>query len=459
MASHAAFGKVAPTTAESSSAITRGLARITIGDCFWFGLFNLLAFQIYFQEEVGGLFTYVDEITALIVLFATFVSMLFKGRAKDLRVYTIGVPAGLLVLALLVGVLGNVTSGVRVAAFAVAVDVFTFCKFPLVVLCGLALSGGKGGGEFLWRLLVAEAYVLILIMSACAVINILSYGHALDMSAGFRYGIASFRFVFYHPEVVNLFTLGLITVLLIDKPQRHRIIICLALLVMCSTLRSKAMAFAAVAAIFLLTTRNGRIAPAHVVVGALVAVFIAGNQLSNYYESGDSARSLLTSDGLSVAFEHFPLGSGFATFGSAVTASVQNYSPLYYQFGYDAVWGLSPYYTFFISDTFWPVVAAQLGFIGAGVYVVAVALALKFLYDRYAKTRRGAVVVIAALYLIICTTASSALFAPQWIYIAFVLYLGLKHVNDVDAGPAHPAEERAGKRINRMFKRGGKHAA
>ena len=87
-----------------------------------------------------------------------------------------------------------------------------------------------------------ESQILIVVMVVCAGLNILFYGHFLDMGSGFRYGIASFKFIFYHPEVVNLFTLGLIAILLIDKPSGHRVVILLGLLVMCLTLRSKAMA-------------------------------------------------------------------------------------------------------------------------------------------------------------------------------------------------------------------------
>ena len=137
---------------------------------------------------------------------------------------------------------------------------------------------------------------------------------------------------------------------------------------------------------------------------------------------------MLTEGGFAVAQDCFPLGSGFATFGSAVTGTEGNYSPLYYRFGYNNVWGLAPGYTFFISDTFWPTVVAQLGYVGAICYIGAVGITLKLIYDRYKKYGRDATVIIVLFYLVICTTATSAIFAPQWTYLAFVFYLGMKHL-------------------------------
>lgn len=37
-----------------SSRLQKGLSRFAVSDLFWLLAFNLLAFQIYFQEEVGG---------------------------------------------------------------------------------------------------------------------------------------------------------------------------------------------------------------------------------------------------------------------------------------------------------------------------------------------------------------------------------------------------------------------
>lgn len=411
-----------------SSRLQKGLSRFSVSDLFWLLAFNLLAFQIYFQEEVGGLFNYLDELTSLLVLFITAATLLFKLNEKGERPRGLALTLILLLCGITCGVVSNALSGFDIQTRAILTDIFTFCKFPLVIMCCAIFPKKSSGSHSFWRLLVLESQILIVVMVVCAGLNILFYGHFLDMGSGFRYGIASFKFIFYHPEVVNLFTLGLIAILLIDKPSGHRVVILLGLLVMCLTLRSKAMGFSAAVAIILLTMNKGRITPVQLLLGLFFAVLVANGQFSNYYESGESARSLLTEGGFAVAQDYFPLGSGFATFGSAVTGTEGNYSPLYYRFGYNNVWGLAPGYTFFISDTFWPTVVAQLGYVGAICYIGAVGITLKLIYDRYKKYGRDATIIIVLFYLVICTTATSAIFAPQWTYLAFVFYLGMKHL-------------------------------
>lgn len=412
----------------ASSRLQKGLSRFSVSDLFWLFVFNLLAFQIYLQEEIGSVFNYLDELTSLLILFVTAVTLLFRLNNKGERPRGLAFALVLLLCGITCGVVSNVLNGFDIQTRAILTDVFTFCKFPLVIMCCAIFPKSQNASHSFWRLLVIESQILIAVMVVCAGLNILFYGHFLDMGGGFRYGISSFKFIFYHPEVVNLFTLGLIAILFIDKPRGHRIVILLGLLVMFLTLRSKAMGFAVAIALIMLTMNKGRITPVHLIFGLIFAVLIASDQFSNYYESGETARSLLTEDGFSVAQNYFPLGGGFATFGSAVTGTEGNYSPLYYQFGYNNVWGLAPGYTFFISDTFWPTVVAQLGSIGAICYIGAVGMTLKLIYDRYKKYRRDTTVIIVLLYLVICTTATSAIFAPQWIYLAFIFYLGMKHL-------------------------------
>lgn len=412
-----------------ASRLYKILGSITIGDCFWLLLFNILAFQIYFQELYGGVFNYLDEVTSLLILATTLVTLFSRARNGEFGSRGIIVALMFFFSALIIGVASNITSGVDVRGSAILIDIFTFCKLPLAVMCCAIMPNAKGRHSALWKLLVLEAQVLIAVMAMCAVINILSYGHMLDMGAGFRYGISSFRFIFYHPEVVNIFVVGLVAILLIDKPNGHRFFIILALLIMYATLRTKAMGFALAAGIILLTARKGKITVWHVLFALIAAIFIASDQLSNYYENGDSARSMLTSAGTWVANNFAPFGSGFATFGSAVTASVENYSPLYYLFGFDSYFGLSPLNPHFVSDTFWPTVAAQLGYIGAVCYALAIIMIFKLAYDRFEEKKRGIVVVVVVIYLAISTTASSALFAPQWVYVMFVLYLGMRHLS------------------------------
>ena len=81
---------------------------------------------------------------------------------------------------------------------------------------------------------------------------------------------------------------------------------------------------------------------------------------------GDSfARPILYVTGAQILLDHFPFGSGLASFASA--ASADNYSSLYYDYGLDKVWGLSPKYSSFVCDAYYPTLC-QFGIAGLCIF-------------------------------------------------------------------------------------------
>lgn len=402
------------------------LFSIRIGDIGWFLLFNALAFQVFFQEIAGGIASYIDEAAALIVLFTSAVFDLCNVQLHNPSLVSrkVNLPIVFLILAIMLGVIANLISGVCKEIDPVLIDVLTFCKVPAVLLCCLAASrDGSSGYKLLWYLLVKESQLLIVVMCVCAMANLATGGNALDMNGGFRYGIPSFCFIFYHPEVVNLLVVGLIAILLADDPKKHKTFILAGLLVMCATLRWKAIGFAALVVYILLLRGRNELSVLKVLTALAIAALVAWGQVSTYYDSESTARSLLTRDSIEVALNYMPFGSGFGTFGSAVTADVAYYSPLYFEFGYEAVYGLSPLTPSYISDTFWPTVLAQLGFIGAVCYTASIAILFWRIYKKAKEVRIGLAVAVLVFYFVISSTSASALFAPQWVFLSVIMLL------------------------------------
>lgn len=73
------------------------------------------------------------------------------------------------------------------------------------------------------------------------------------------------------------------------------------------------------------------------------------------------ARPVLYNTGALILIDHFPFGTGLASFASF--ASEAPYSSVYYEYGINNVWGLSPHEPFFICDAFYPSLA-QFGIAG-----------------------------------------------------------------------------------------------
>lgn len=84
-----------------------------------------------------------------------------------------------------------------------------------------------------------------------------------------------------------------------------------------------------------------------------------------------AARTLLYRDGFALGVQSFPLGVGFARFGSYMASQV--YSPEYVGLGYPSIYGLAPGIRGpYLSDTFWPSIVGETGYIGLAAFMMAV---------------------------------------------------------------------------------------
>jgi hypothetical protein len=125
---------------------------------------------------------------------------------------------------------------------------------------------------------------------------------------------------------------------------------------------------------------------APVVVAGLwstLANVVASTQAEYVVKPYKNARMVLTAGSFDVANDHFPLGAGFARYGSHM-ASV-HYSPEYTERHFARVWGLGmeENNSFALTDTIWPEILGETGYPGA----IAFAGGLVLVY-RSARSRQ-----------------------------------------------------------------------
>ena len=104
-----------------------------------------------------------------------------------------------------------------------------------------------------------------------------------------------------------------------------------------------------------------------------VIIFFTWTKFNAYYVEGFQedaermARPETYKTGLLIMKDYFPFGSGLGTFACA--AAAKEYSPLYYKYEIDDIWGLTPENPMFLADTFYPIVYSQFGFFGALMFL------------------------------------------------------------------------------------------
>jgi Uncharacterized proteins of the AP superfamily len=87
----------------------------------------------------------------------------------------------------------------------------------------------------------------------------------------------------------------------------------------------------------------------------------------NKYLNPSVSRSALYLGSFEVAKDYFPLGAGFGRYGGYIASCF--YSPLYFKYGINKVYGLSEE-GHFLNDTFWPCILGETGYIGLLLYLL-----------------------------------------------------------------------------------------
>lgn len=400
---------------DDSTSILEKLLDMSLYEVIIILLFNTLLFS----ECISGIsiLNYLDEFVTCGLVIAFLVKLFNTDGALNSTISKWGIVAAFsLAFFVLIGLLGNLIWRIHPNASAILVDLFTCVKFPVTLLCALYLF--KDCSNDVYNVIRLEAKWVTAGLLFLAAMNIF---FDFGMGGGGRFGIRSFLFLTDHPTKLTVMATCLTIVFLADGHASLPWVIS-SLLVVASGLRTKGLVFCASVIILLVVMRRGRrINILHVFMCLILAVVIGWDQYSTQFQSDGYARTELTRASFQIAADYFPLGTGFATFGSYVSGNNGNYSSLYYSYDLAHVWGLAPGEATFLSDTFWPTVIGQFGYLGLVFYCLLLGSLFVLSYSM-AGARRIAVIASFA-YLIVSSTSESAFFHPLAVTLAFCLAL------------------------------------
>lgn len=106
-----------------------------------------------------------------------------------------------------------------------------------------------------------------------------------------------------------------------------------------------------------------------IIILVTAMLVVTWSRFDTYYVSGldndNLARPMTYKTAVKILFDYFPFGSGFGSFGTAAAADF--YSPLYYKYELNHVWGLTPTDPQFVADAFYPTLA-EVGILGAFLF-------------------------------------------------------------------------------------------
>lgn len=117
----------------------------------------------------------------------------------------------------------------------------------------------------------------------------------------------------------------------------------------------------------------------------------------------------------------FPLGSGFATYGS--DQAFKHYSPLYVRFGFHHDYVLAQDTGFAMNDNFWPMLLDQFGLFGAFLYGYWLVAQLGYCLKKAppGQPRAGALGLIA--FFLISSAGNPIFTSASGVFLAIALGL------------------------------------
>lgn len=302
-------------------------------------------------------------------------------------------------------------------------DIFLNLKFYLAMAFGLAASNDFVSVH-------REKMILIVRILTYCLTGLLLLNLVFNWFPGqeFRFGIAIPKLFFSHSEYlagaqIILLAIGLYLTRNLGVGT-YAWVFFAALNVFC-TFRYKAMAAAifAIALFYVVLVRRKSISKWNLICLCIITVFIAWGQIVEYYFAGnETARDLLGTTSLQIAFDYFPLGTGFGSFASYM--SKVYYSQVYFSYHLSSVYGLMniPDGGSFISDVYWPMVLGQTGFLGLLCILSIYIKLFKMIQSGSSKDpNRYICLLLLFLYLLIQSTASAAFVGPLSVPIGFLL--------------------------------------
>ncbi len=300
--------------------------------------------------------SYLDELFAILILFLSII------KAKNLVfpkyvVYSFSCMIFMLVL----GITCNLNTKLVNSFFPILIDAFGLFKNHIVFI-GIIFLMPKIDYDKILKILFIIAKIFISIVFVCGIINFFfDIGMSYTLFSKFRFGLRSYQFLYTNPAMVGIVMVVCIGIL--DYNHYNGFYKVMAIISMALTLRI--VVISCIVVYFLLdfiTKFTERLKFKHLLIIGICVLITGWWGISTYFLSGNTIRSLLLKNGIIIFKRYFPFGAGFATYGGQM--AIDYYSPLYREFGYNHIWGLSQGNSLIANDNFWPMIMAQLGFFG-----------------------------------------------------------------------------------------------
>ncbi len=392
----------------------------------FFLLFILIyVFAMFLNEPLG--IDYMDEVVVVFLLFYLLKYIFFNKNRKlglDIKVYVLAI---IFYLAYSINISSN---GIRY----ILLDVFTQSK-PYIAFFSVYYTSKQFSRP--QKKVISQISILLFITTIFVVLFSLT-------SSSFENGISKF---FVHPSKFYsaLILIGLTYLYVNPKKRSVEIMTLIILSLGLMSLKGKMFGFYAASILgYIMINKGVRIKfsiknISALVISLVIILYAAREKMYFYFIDSSISEHALARPAMyfvsgKILRDFFPFGSGFGSFGTH--ASRISYSDIYYEYGLDNIWGLSPSYSSFITDTYYPSLA-QFGCVGIVLFILFWIVNIKRLNLMSSDVKVSNNYLIGSLllcYIFIESVADAAFTNNRGIYTMFLFAIILNDYKEPNCG-------------------------
>ncbi len=342
-------------------------------------LISIFAFLVFISMDLIRFINipYLDELIAILMLLYLLFAFVYDNIKRSMLPFILTIT-----IICVIGLISSVVNFSNMNVINNITDIFLFVK-PFIF--------------FLFGMLLKDKSDLTL-----KSIRVLSKATIVIVFASFLIFIATSKAVFYSIFDKNAFGFLATHAGSIANP----IILCLTII--CSSKSKTNIIYGIMAAIIIFAIDSGigklgllliiyfflflkyfRPKIRYVILFGIVIVMLSMDEITNYLTNTSAVRYLMIYYGIITALRYFPFGSGFATYGS--TIAKQDYSYLYYEYGFNHIYGMMPGDDgMYLSDTYYSMIIGQFGFIGTMVFLIFLLIIFAYINKLGEKNKQYA---------------------------------------------------------------------
>lgn len=408
----------------------------------------IIIILLLFQESITrifniGIIDYLDEIATIGLLFFSLINI---GKNKKIN----KVSFILTILVILFSILGQLSYYINSDYELIKglLSNFLAIKFFIIIIALANVNLENKTKEYIFQALELCGKLVIVV----AVFNFIMpeiYSQLFPFAiVSYRFGLVSVTSLFYHAGRYGWFMLFMALLYYskykIYKNKKDKIWMIVCAIFSLLSFRTKVI-MSLVVIILYETILNKKINLKQILIAStvLIAVItIFKDNITNTYNlyftdsNGMSARQALNVNSIKIMQDYFPLGVGFGKFGSWYARIY--YSEYYYIYNMNNIYGLRPDAPGFATDTFWPSILGETGFLGSIVYIIMLIFIFVTLRKKYNNqtdniSKEYNLLAMLALLQTICESFGEPSFnsPPQYIFVGIIIGIALSNKNKI----------------------------